>query len=105
MSDTELRNMISSCIIPPLSYSKHKGDNGKIGVIGGSEEYSGAPFYAGMTALKTGADLVHIFCAPCACSSIKSYSPELIVHPSLTQDSFPYITRMASVLNAFVIGT
>ena len=56
---------------------------GRVGIIGGSFEYTGAPFYAGMAALKTGADLCHIFCAEEAAIPLKSYSPELIVHPFL----------------------
>jgi hypothetical protein len=37
----------------------HKGNCGK---IGGSLEYTGAPYYAAFSALKVGADLSHIFC-------------------------------------------
>jgi NAD(P)H-hydrate repair Nnr-like enzyme with NAD(P)H-hydrate dehydratase domain len=39
-------------IIPPLSSSLHKGQAGKIGIIGGSKEYTGAPYYASISALK-----------------------------------------------------
>ena len=76
---------------------------GRIGVIGGSRQYTGAPFYAAMAALKLvssnkacsgdclitwlmhvlcvvqGADLVTVFCAQDAAVAIKSYSPELMV--------------------------
>jgi ATP-dependent NAD(P)H-hydrate dehydratase len=37
-----------------------------------------------MSALKTGADLAHIFCAKSAAIAIKAYSPEIIVHPVFT---------------------
>ncbi|KAI9895602.1 hypothetical protein PsorP6_018367 [Peronosclerospora sorghi] len=59
----------------------------RVGVIGGSFEYTGAPFYAGISSLKTGADLCHIFCDTEAAVPIKSYSPELIVHPLLRSDA------------------
>jgi ATP-dependent NAD(P)H-hydrate dehydratase len=47
-------------IIPPLSYDLYKGqsgilsyaDQGRILVYGGSEEYTGAPYFAAATALK-----------------------------------------------------
>lgn len=39
-------------IIPPLSPSFHKGQAGKIGIIGGSKEYTGAPYYASISSLK-----------------------------------------------------
>nr|CDS29178.1 serine:threonine protein kinase RIO1 [Hymenolepis microstoma] len=73
-------------IVPPLSQALHKGQMGRIGVVGGSKEYSGAPYFAGITALSCGADLVHIICASSAAQAIKCYSPELIVHPSLDTD-------------------
>lgn len=68
------------------SYRKlgsYKGLNGKIGVIGGCFEYTGAPYYAAVSALRSGSDLAHIFCTKSAGGPIKSYSPEIIVHPSL----------------------
>ncbi len=37
-------------IIPPLTSSLHKGQLGKICIIGGCKEYTGAPFYAGISA-------------------------------------------------------
>jgi ATP-dependent NAD(P)H-hydrate dehydratase len=39
-------------IIPNLSSSLHKGQSGKIGIVGGSFEYTGAPYYAGISSLK-----------------------------------------------------
>jgi hypothetical protein len=54
---------------------------GRIGVIGGSIDYSGAPYYAAIAALKMGADLSWVYCSQAAAVPIKSYSPELIVVP------------------------
>ncbi|CAK0739311.1 hypothetical protein CVIRNUC_001155 [Coccomyxa viridis] len=70
-------------IIPELTPEKYKGQAGKIGTIGGCREYTGAPFFASFSALKVGADLSHVFCTEGAATVIKSYSPELIVHPYL----------------------
>jgi ATP-dependent NAD(P)H-hydrate dehydratase len=69
-------------ILSPLTNIKKKGDNGIVGVIGGSFEYTGAPYYAGISALYTGSDLTHVFCHTDASIPIKCYSPELIVHPA-----------------------
>ena len=63
----------------------HKGEHGKVGVVGGCFEYTGAPFYAAISSLKCGADLSHIFCSPAAAIPIKSYSPEIIVHPVMPE--------------------
>ena len=70
-------------LIPPLTEKMHKGSSGRIGIVGGSLEYTGAPYYAGMASLKAGADLSFVYCAPEAAIPIKSYSPELIVYPYL----------------------
>ncbi|GJN28136.1 hypothetical protein PR202_gb16221 [Eleusine coracana subsp. coracana] len=72
-------------ITPPLDRARHKGQAGKIAVIGGCREYTGAPYFAAISALKVGADLSHVFCTEDAATVIKSYSPELIVHPILEE--------------------
>ncbi|PON80155.1 ATP-dependent (S)-NAD(P)H-hydrate dehydratase [Parasponia andersonii] len=76
---------ILRAITPTLDPSKHKGQAGKIAVIGGCREYTGAPYFAAITALKIGADLSHVFCTTDAAPVIKSYSPEIIVHPILEE--------------------
>lgn len=70
-------------LVPDLSSDRHKGQAGKIAVIGGCREYTGAPFFAAFSALKIGADIAHVFCTQGAATVIKCYSPELIVHPYL----------------------
>jgi ATP-dependent NAD(P)H-hydrate dehydratase len=65
------------------AFGSYKGSNGKMGVVGGCLEYTGAPYYVGISALRSGCDLSHIFCTKSSSIPIKSYSPELIVHPTL----------------------
>ncbi|KAL7030549.1 hypothetical protein ACKWTF_006704 [Chironomus riparius] len=93
-------------IVPKLTNDMHKGEAGRIGIIGGSLEYTGAPYYAGIAALKVGCDLVHIFCPQSAALAIKSYSPELIVHPLLDSDNaLDLIEPWLSRLHVLVIGS
>ncbi|GAA6008505.1 NADHX dehydratase [Rhodotorula paludigena] len=73
-------------LIPPLSPELHKGQAGRIGVVGGSKDYSGAPYFASMTTLRLGADLAHVICEPAAGNIIKTYSPDLIVHTDLNEN-------------------
>ncbi|KAF8159494.1 H-hydrate dehydratase [Crassisporium funariophilum] len=73
-------------IIPPLDGSLHKGQSGRVGVLGGALDYTGAPYFAAISALRFGADLSHVICSPTAAGAIKSYSPDLIVHPILRED-------------------
>jgi ATP-dependent NAD(P)H-hydrate dehydratase len=98
--------------VPTTSFDLYKGQSGKVGVIGGCLEYTGAPFFAGITVLRLGGDLSHIFCAKSAAIPIKSYSPDLIVHPYLPdvdEDDFVR-TALENVLKwlpsvqSFVIG-
>ena len=39
--------------IPTLTSTLYKGQCGRVGVIGGCEEYTGAPYFAAITALRT----------------------------------------------------
>lgn len=110
MATTPLANdeaLLASCraFIPNLTNAMHKGQAGRIGVIGGSEEYTGAPYFSAISALKVGADLAHVFCAKNAATVIKTYSPELIVHPLLDSDNcVDAIMEWAPRMHAFVIG-
>eukprot|EP01112_Ceratiomyxa_fruticulosa_P022085 TRINITY_DN799_c0_g1_i2.p1 TRINITY_DN799_c0_g1~~TRINITY_DN799_c0_g1_i2.p1 ORF type:complete len:330 (+),score=68.04 TRINITY_DN799_c0_g1_i2:1263-2252(+) len=103
--------------IPPISFSVHKGESGKIGIVGGCREYTGAPYYSAISALKVGYDLSHVFCAEGAGVAIKSYSPELIVHPVMIEkkwdspahlpsasDISQDITKWFQALHVLVIG-
>ncbi|KPP71150.1 hypothetical protein Z043_109967 [Scleropages formosus] len=71
-------------IIPPLTPRKHKGQDGRIGIIGGY--------------------LSHVFCTKDAATVIKSYSPELIVHPVLdsadaVQEVDKWLPRLHSLVD------
>ncbi|GJJ11555.1 hypothetical protein Clacol_005789 [Clathrus columnatus] len=74
-----------------------------------ASNYSGAPFFAAMSVLRMGADLSHVICSPTASGSIKSYSPDLIVHPILREDKPTSDVReelkgLLQRLHALVIG-
>ena len=67
--------------------------------------YTGAPYFAAISALKAGADLVHVFCEREAGQVIKSYSPELIVHPVLdTEYVMEEIDQWLPRFHCVVIG-
>eukprot|EP00443_Scrippsiella_acuminata_P132326 CAMPEP_0115591262 /NCGR_PEP_ID=MMETSP0272-20121206/10186_1 /TAXON_ID=71861 /ORGANISM="Scrippsiella trochoidea, Strain CCMP3099" /LENGTH=314 /DNA_ID=CAMNT_0003026477 /DNA_START=15 /DNA_END=956 /DNA_ORIENTATION=- len=68
-------------VAPPLDGSSHKGQGGRIGILGGSADYTGAPFYAGLSSLRAGAELVYVLTAQEAALPLKTYSPELMVTP------------------------
>jgi len=56
----------------------HKGDFGRLLVVGGSETYTGAPGYVALAALRTGVDLAYVAAPEDAARTISSFSPNLI---------------------------
>ncbi|XP_045042542.2 ATP-dependent (S)-NAD(P)H-hydrate dehydratase isoform X2 [Desmodus rotundus] len=105
MKDMDNTFQLVRNIIPPLTTKKHKGQDGRIGVVGGCQEYTGAPYFAAISALKVGADLSHVFCTREAAPVIKSYSPELIVHPVLdSPDAVHEVEKWLPRLHALVVG-
>ena len=92
-------------LVPPLRARQHKGQAGRVGVLGGSAEYTGAPYYAAITSMRTGADLAHVFCPREAGAVIKAYSPDLIVHPLLDgPEAVAQIREWAPRLSSLVVG-
>lgn len=81
-SNATFRHLLSS-VIPQLTASSHKGQNGRLTVIGGSAAYTGAPYFSSLTTLKLGADLCTVLTSVESAVPIKSYSPELMVRPIL----------------------
>ncbi|EQL36828.1 hypothetical protein BDFG_01781 [Blastomyces dermatitidis ATCC 26199] len=74
-------------IIPPMLEKFHKGQLGRVAVIGGSPDYTGAPYFSAMASARLGCDMSHVICEPSAAIVIKSYSPNLMVHPILQSSS------------------
>ncbi|CAK1354437.1 unnamed protein product [Cercospora beticola] len=72
-------------MVPPMLEKFHKGQLGRVAVIGGSEDYTGAPYFSAMASAKLGADMSHVICEPGAGAVIKTYSPNLMVHPYMRQ--------------------
>ena len=66
-------------LFPKFDSKKHKGQNGKVAVIGGGE-FSGAPALAAIGAYRSGVDLVHVFVPEVSYEQVSSFAPELIVH-------------------------
>ncbi len=62
----------------PRSSTGHKGDFGRLLVIGGSEVYSGAPALVSLAAMRTGVDLVYLASPQLNAYEISSISPDMI---------------------------
>ena len=66
-------------LFPSNMQDQIKGDNGVILVIGGSQEYTGAPYFSSLSAFRTGADIVHILTHQNAMTPLKTLLPEAII--------------------------
>ncbi|RAL11661.1 ATP-dependent (S)-NAD(P)H-hydrate dehydratase [Aspergillus homomorphus CBS 101889] len=70
-------------LVPPMLEQFHKGQHGRVAVIGGSLDYTGAPYFSSMASARLGCDMSHVICDKSAATVIKTYSPNLMVHPIL----------------------
>ncbi|KAH8592005.1 Ribokinase-like protein [Bisporella sp. PMI_857] len=90
-------------IVPPMLEKFHKGQMGRVAVIGGSEDYTGAPYFSAMASARLGADMSHVICEPQAAAVIKTYSPNLMVHPLMRQSSHASTSDTSSSIAKSVI--
>ncbi|WP_407409997.1 NAD(P)H-hydrate dehydratase [Methanobrevibacter sp.] len=88
--------------------SSHKGNNGRLLIVGGSGDYSGAPAIAGMAAIGTGCDLVYVAAPFNAAQAIKSTSPDLIVKSldgdKLSLSHLDEILELSEKVDAVLMG-
>tara|TARA_B100000686_G_scaffold343232_1_gene423705 strand:- start:569 stop:1417 length:849 start_codon:yes stop_codon:yes gene_type:complete len=95
-------------LIIPRNSSSHKGENGTIGIIGGSRLYHGAPLLSALGALRSGSDLAYLFVPEVIANPIRAAAPDIIVYP-LPDSKFTIgvsnkILNFRKEINTFVIG-
>lgn len=64
--------------LPKRKPESHKGDNGRLLIIGGSVDYIGAVMLAGMAAFRSGIDIVTIAAPEKVAWAINTFSPDFI---------------------------
>ncbi len=88
--------------------TSHKGQNGRVLIIGGSRDYSGAPSLAAMAAFAGGVDLAVVACPHELSPIIRSYSPDIIVRSLFADFLNPKDTdeliRLSENFDAVVLG-
>ncbi len=68
--------------------TQHKGQAGKVLIIGGARGMAGAPLLAALGALRTGAGLVHVACPAGLEPAMRAGWPEVLTHPTGEGDFF-----------------
>jgi len=88
--------------------ASHKGDFGRLLIIGGSETYSGAPTLVALGAMRTGADMVYLAAPEKTAYAISSMSPDLITikleGTHLNPDNVAELKSSIEKVDAVVIG-
>jgi len=95
-----------------LNYARRpnakKGDHGRLLMVGGSREYTGAVYLAGYSALRTGADLVTLMVPRDVARDIRSMNPSLIAIPLdgdyLSINHVDQIVEQLSKVHVLAIG-
>jgi hydroxyethylthiazole kinase-like uncharacterized protein yjeF len=86
----------------------HKGENGRVLVIGGGP-YTGAPSLAAMGAYRIGVDLVQIAVPEAASNTVSGYSPNFIVHRMpgsvFTESNLDQVLGLTGLVDAVLIGS
>lgn len=88
--------------------TSHKGENGYVLIIGGSEEYAGAVALAGLAALRAGCDSVTIAAPEKVAWAINRISPDLITHKvkgaTFSIKDAKEMVKLAEKFDAVLIG-
>ncbi len=86
----------------------HKGDNGKVAVIGGSRLIHGAPLFSALAAEAVGCDLLYVCVPQCHSEIAKSTSLNFFVQPfagnELSKGDVEPILELLATMDAAVIG-
>ncbi len=98
-------------MLKPRSKFSHKGQNGKVLVIGGSVDYPGSPTFVGMAAMATiraGADLVIVAAPEKVAWAINCVAPDLITR-KIKGDNFsvknvPEVLKLCKWADVITIG-
>jgi len=98
-------------LLPAVKYRKedyHKGQFGRMLVIGGSKNYSGAPAYSSLTGIEFGIDLVITYTPQIIADVLRGYSPNMIVRSQegdwLNKSSFEELSWLIDWANAILVG-
>lgn len=91
--------------LPPFDVTMHKGDRGKLLVIGGEEGMAGAAMHVARAAFACGAGLVKLALAPASVRAAQTNFPDaLTVSTALGPDVEPELAETLDWADAVVLG-
>ena len=99
----KLTQEILEQMITKRANATHKGDYGRILIIGGTEQYGGAVIMNALAAVNSGSGLVTVATHPSNFTALHSHLPEAMV-TDYTQDLTAFITKADVVLIGSGLG-
>jgi NAD(P)H-hydrate epimerase len=84
-------------LLPPRRKDSNKGSNGKVLIIAGSKNISGACILAASAALRSGAGMVRVFTASENAEVVKALLPEALI--DVYEDFEPVMNRLENAMN------
>ncbi|MEM3566675.1 MAG: NAD(P)H-hydrate dehydratase [Candidatus Bathyarchaeia archaeon] len=97
-----------SLVLKPRPPESHKGDFGRLLVVGGSETFSGAPALVALAALRTGVDLAYVAAPHKTAHDIAALAPDLITlkldGDHLNMGNIPALKAYVEKADAVAIG-
>lgn len=104
----EIKKSLVKSLLPKRNPKSHKGENGKVLIVGGSIDFFGAPILSALGALYSGADLVYLYVPECNFECTRSMYPDFIVkkYPGefLTEPYAEDIIKFGRNCGSLVIG-
>lgn len=94
---TEIRQTILTKVIKKRQSNTHKGNYGRVLLIGGSENYGGAIIMAAEGALKSGAGLVSVACHSINLNALHVRDPE-VMYVDWRSNDLPRIIQQMDVI-------
>ncbi|MDR1993135.1 MAG: NAD(P)H-hydrate dehydratase [Nitrososphaerota archaeon] len=95
-------------VLKPRNPAAHKGDFGRLLVIGGNEIYFGAPVLVSLAAMRTGVDLIYLATPQKNATPIASLSPDLITiklqGDNLNPDNIATLKPFIKIVDIVALG-
>ena len=105
---TSLNEKILKTVYKKRDNWSHKGNFGKILILGGSDEYTGSPAIVALSAIRAGADLTKIIAPKRAADTCAGFSPEMITTAldcdKLNSSAFHTVKEESERYDTIVIG-
>ena len=94
--------------VPERSADAHKGEHGRLLIVGGSEEFAGAPVLAGLAAFRAGVDLVEVAAPQKVAWAANAKEPSIITHKlrctAFSKNQVRLVLELSRKADAVLVG-